>query len=89
MILGEVGPPVKAAAEAPRGIYGIPLYSDEALDLLAHVEERSFPGGIPIHADHDYELITVYDNRGAEDIDAMAILYLYLYDRTFEPPAGV
>lgn len=56
---------------------------------VALVEERSYPEGLPLYAGHDYDLITVYDNRGGGDIDAMAILYLYLYDGTFEPPAGV
>jgi hypothetical protein len=42
------------------------------------------PEGLPIHRDHDYELVTIYDNPTDHDIDAMAILYLYLLDKSFQ-----
>jgi hypothetical protein len=48
---------------------------------VATMGEMSFPEGVTLHADHEYELVTIYDNRASENIDAMAIMYLYLLDR--------
>jgi hypothetical protein len=55
---------------------------------VAHMDEISSPDGIPIHHDHTYELVTVYDNRTKSDVDAMSILYLYFRDWSFENPAS-
>lgn len=47
---------------------------------VEHISEIKSQTGIPIRKDRRYELITEYDNRSNEPIDAMAILYLFLYD---------
>lgn len=41
--------------------------------------------GIPIHADHDYQLISTYDNPTDSASDAMAVMYLYYLDKQFSP----
>jgi hypothetical protein len=52
----------------------------ERIDHFTSVE------GIPIHKDHDYELVSVYNNTSDEDQDSMAVMYLYLHDRHFNAP---
>ena len=42
--------------------------------------------GIPVYADHQYELVSVYENTSAEEQDSMAVMYLYLDDRHFHRP---
>jgi hypothetical protein len=44
--------------------------------------------GVPIYPDHQYELITQYDNRTGSPIDAMSILYMYCLDRKFASTHG-
>jgi len=44
----------------------------------------SSEAGILIHRDHQYEMVAEYDNTTDHDIDAMAILFLYLRDQTFD-----
>jgi hypothetical protein len=39
--------------------------------------------GIPLFIDHEYELTAVYNNTTDEDIDAMAVLYIYYWDKEF------
>lgn len=51
---------------------------------LAEVESYTSAEGIPVYADHEYELVSVYDNTTEEDQDSMAVMYLYLADRHFE-----
>lgn len=45
--------------------------------------------GIPIYQDHDYELVSVYDNRSDEDQTAMAIMYMYAVDKRFKKPGAL
>lgn len=51
---------------------------------LVHVEPYSSEEGIPVFQDHQYELVSVYDNTSGEDQDAMAVFYLYLLDKEFD-----
>ena len=57
-------------------------YSDRR--AVEHITHYSSTTGKPIAKDHQYELILVYNNTTAEDIDAMAIMYLYLHDKRFD-----
>jgi hypothetical protein len=41
--------------------------------------------GLPIYKDHDYELISVYNNPTDQDSDAMAQLMIYYHDKEFTP----
>ena len=51
---------------------------------LAHVDYFSSGDGIPLYKDHEYQMISVYDNTTGEDQDSMAVMYLYLRDKVFE-----
>jgi len=51
---------------------------------LDSVEYFSSREGLPIYKDHQYELISVYDNPSDRDGDAMAGMYLYYLDKQFE-----
>jgi hypothetical protein len=48
---------------------------------VAHVDEFKSIKGIPILRGHRYELAAEYDNTSGAKTDAMAILYLYLFER--------
>jgi hypothetical protein len=52
---------------------------------LAHVDHLISEAGIPIYADHDYEMISIYENTSGAEQDAMATLFLYLHDTRAEP----
>lgn len=54
---------------------------------LETVEEYSDPEGIPIYKDHEYELISIYDNTSGEPQDAMAVMFMYMHDRQFVKPS--
>jgi hypothetical protein len=48
-----------------------------AVETITHYSSRE---GIPIHSQHEYEIVAVYDNTTGQDIDSMAVMYLYLHD---------
>jgi hypothetical protein len=43
--------------------------------------------GVKLYKDHQYELVSVYDNTSGEEQDSMAVMYLYLLDKDYERPA--
>ncbi len=49
---------------------------------VAHVDELKSIEGIPILRDHQYEVTAEYDNPLDSKTDAMAILYLYLLEKS-------
>lgn len=51
---------------------------------LARVDSFSSVEGIRIYPDHEYELVSVYDNVTAEPQDSMAVMYIYLRDQELE-----
>ena len=51
---------------------------------LAWVDYFSSEEGIPVYRDHHYQLISVYENPGDEDSDAMASMFIYYRDRDFQ-----
>ena len=53
---------------------------------IARLEHFSSEEGIPVFKDHEYELITVYNNTTAVNQDAMAVMYLYLLNKEFQKP---
>ncbi|MEQ9365146.1 MAG: hypothetical protein RIF32_12930 [Leptospirales bacterium] len=53
---------------------------------VAKVEHYSSAEGIPVYTDHEYALISTYNNTSRETHDAMAIMYFFLYDKEFRPP---
>jgi hypothetical protein len=50
---------------------------------LARVDQISAPEGITLHKDHDYELVSAYNNTSGVDRTAMAVMYLYVEDTEF------
>jgi hypothetical protein len=55
---------------------------------LAHVDSYSSPQGIPIYKDHEYELVSVYQNITDRDQDSMAVMNLYMLDKDFVTPGA-
>lgn len=51
---------------------------------LAEVQAFSSIEGIQMYSDHEYELVSVYDNTTEEPQDSMAVMYIYLRDRELE-----
>lgn len=45
--------------------------------------------GLRLYKDHQYELVSVYDNTSGEPQDSMAVMYLYLLDKDFQRPAVI
>ena len=51
---------------------------------LEFVDFLSSEEGIPLYKDHEYTLISLYNNRSDEKQDAMASMFIYMLDRDFE-----
>ena len=51
---------------------------------IDHVEYFSSEAGIPVFKDHEYELVSVYNNTTAEDQDSMAVMFLYSLDKELQ-----
>jgi len=51
---------------------------------LKYVKDYSDPIGFKVYRDHDYELVSYYNNDSGVDQDAMATFFLYLYDHEFD-----
>lgn len=47
-------------------------------------ESYSSPIGLPVYKDHRYELVAEYNNTTKQDVDAMAIMYMYMHSKDFE-----
>jgi hypothetical protein len=54
---------------------------------LAYVDSFTSVEGIPIYKDHEYELVSVYQNITDQDQDSMAVMNLYMLDQDFVQPA--
>ncbi len=53
---------------------------------LEHVDHYSSVEGIRFYRDHEYELVSIYDNTTGEPQDAMAVMFLYHHDARFVKP---
>lgn len=53
---------------------------------IERVDYLSSQKGIPLYKDHEYELVSVYNNTSGVEQDSMAVMYLYLLDKQFEKP---
>lgn len=51
---------------------------------LEHVDAFSSVEGVTVYPDHEYELVSVYQNDSGETQDSMAVMYLYLRDSHLE-----
>jgi len=54
---------------------------------IRRVEHLESAGGIEMFADHEYELVSVYNNTTERDQDSMAVLLLYMLDKEFSGAA--
>lgn len=54
---------------------------------LEHVDYYSSESGLSVFSDHQYELVSVYDNTSDEAQDSMAVMFLYMHDHDFLRPA--
>ena len=53
---------------------------------LREVEYFSSVEGFEVYKDHEYELVSVYDNTSGEDQDSMAVLFMYVLDKEYTRP---
>lgn len=53
---------------------------------LEHVDYFSSEEGIEVFKDHEYELVSVYNNTTDEEHDSMAVMLLYMLDKEFRHP---
>ena len=53
------------------------------IDRIEHFESVD---GVKLFADHQYELVSIYDNTSDEDADSMAVMYMYMRDQRFQRP---
>ena len=65
----------KATAKNPKGRVG-----------LERVDEFVSVPGVPLHKDHKYELVSVYNNPTKQNADSMASMFLALDDPEFAMP---
>ncbi len=54
---------------------------------LEHVDAFSSEEGIQVYRDHEYELVSIYNNTTDEEQDSMAVMYLYMFDKRFQKPS--
>jgi hypothetical protein len=55
---------------------------------LARVDHFSSEKGLPLFRDHEYELISVYNNTSGVDQDSMAVMHLFVLDRKIDAGAA-
>jgi len=53
---------------------------------INYIKDFSSKKGIPIYKDHEYDMVSFYDNTSGVDQDAMATMFLYLADKEFQKP---
>jgi hypothetical protein len=53
---------------------------------LAHVDHYSSTEGLKLFKDHEYEMISVYNNTSGDEHDSMAVFNLYILDKEFKKP---
>ena len=58
---------------------------DDRIGIL-EVDHFTSVEGLPFHADHEYELVSVYNNTSGEPVDSMAVMYIYFLDPGFNKP---
>ncbi|MEM9291836.1 MAG: hypothetical protein AAGD01_09155 [Acidobacteriota bacterium] len=54
---------------------------------IEHVEYFSSVEGVELFREHEYEMVSIYENSSGEPQDSMAVMYLYLLDREYQRPA--
>lgn len=54
---------------------------------ISNIDTYSSTEGLLLKKDHQYGLVSVYDNRTEKELDSMAVMYLYIHDPEFLPPS--
>jgi hypothetical protein len=72
-----------------RSVYKSAVRNSQGKVGLDHVDEYSSSEGFRLYADHEYELISIYNNTSGVDQDAMAVMFMYAEDHEFERPAAL
>jgi len=67
-------------------VYKADVVNDKDKVGLAKVPFYSSDEGTPVYEDHEYELVSVYNNTTDEPVDSMAVMYLYMEDPSWEKP---
>lgn len=85
--------PFAASLELRDLTTGETLFRSEAENFeegigLERVEAFSSAEGVPVYPDHEYELVSVYENTSGETQDSMAVMYIYLRDLHLEETLG-
>jgi hypothetical protein len=77
-----------ALVDKTDGVTLFTIVSEDFHDRLgvARMDELALPEGTPLSKDHEYELVTVYDNPTDRPADVMSILYIYALDKQFHHP---
>ncbi|MBI4953441.1 MAG: hypothetical protein HY908_15535 [Myxococcales bacterium] len=55
---------------------------------LEHVDYYASTEGLPLYKDHEYELVSIYDNTTDVDQDSMAVMNMYMLDKAYKRPAA-
>ena len=53
---------------------------------LDHVDYYSSKEGIKLYKDHEYELVSIYNNTTEDEQDSMAVMFLYVLDKDYQKP---
>jgi cyclophilin family peptidyl-prolyl cis-trans isomerase len=56
---------------------------------LSFVDSFSSAKGVPLFRDHEYDLVSVYNNTTQTDKDSMAVVLLFMLDKDFKKPTIV
>ena len=72
-----------------RLVFSTDIESSADQKVLTKIGNFSSVGDpIMLYADHDYELVTVYNNTTDSDVTAMAVLNMYVLDTDFDVDAN-
>ena len=69
-----------------RRVYAAEVDGSEGRIGIDKVDHFSSVDGIDFVKGHEYELVSRYHNTSGENVDSMAVMYLYLADRNFKKP---
>ena len=72
-----------------RSIFQAEVHTTSPRVGLQHIGSMVSEEGIPLYKDHQYGLISKYNNPTDEPTDAMASMFLYMEDGRFQRPVGM
>ena len=54
------------------------------MTAVVDLESYSSAEGLTLHADHEYEIVTTYNNTTDHEVDAMGVIYIYFANPYFD-----